>query len=374
MNKKVITIITTFLLCAALCIAFISCAGGGSAGDSSAEGLAINIKTQKNDGRAASKVAYTFTLTLSGKSYFRTATKTGNPVKFYFDDVPTEENIDASVTVKLGSVLMFSGNKVINIDEGENKITIDLSNQLEDTIEVPYSEVGNIKTILSKSMAETPTIILTGSNADMSDVIFQIKESGKKANLNLLNTTKTSFSMTEVAIFNTNQDYFDSIQLPEGSILELPSDVLSSKISCSKPTIKFPSSSNYANTVLTIQNNSKLTNVILDYNNKFTQVSAIGTHPTRVTGVKLTGVQKISDDAFKGWTGLKNSTITIPASVTQICQHAFAVGGGDSTGNLRLNFEVTSGWQKDTGSGWQSYSMPSSLSASSIVFYGFKRS
>lgn len=373
MKKYFIYLITTLF-----CLTFFSCAGGGSAGGSSAEGLSINIKTQKNGGRAASNVAYTFTLTLSGSSYSRTATKTGNPVTFHFDDVPTEENIDTSVTVKLGSVLMFSGNKVINIDSGENKITIDLSNQLEETIELPYSEVGNLETILKKSPAENPSIILTGSNDDVSDAIIQIKNAclatGTKVNLNLLNTSKKSFKSTEVAWFNTNEDYLKSVQLPEGSEIELAGSVLKSYISCTKPIIKLSKSTEYEDIVNMIESHTGLTKVTLDYNKKLTEIPKISTLPKKITGVKLTGVKKISDDAFKGWTGLKNSTITIPASVTQICQHAFAVGGGDSTGNLRLNFEVTSGWQKDTGSGWQSYSMPSSLSASSIVFYGFKRS
>ncbi len=87
-----------------LCCTFISCAGGGGASDStSSDRLSINIKTQKDSGRAASNVAYTFTITLSGSYYSKTATKTGNPVKFHFDDVPVDGEIVNSCGLKFES-------------------------------------------------------------------------------------------------------------------------------------------------------------------------------------------------------------------------------------------------------------------------------
>lgn len=341
-----------------LCCTFISCAGGGSAGETSSDGLAINIKTQKNEGRAASKVAYTFTLALTGSYYSRTATKTGNPVKFHFDDVPIEEDIDVNVSVKLGSVQMFKGSKVINIDAGENIITIDLSSTLEDVIEVPYSEVNNIETILKKSSSETPTIVLSGSNADMSAVVFQIKNAydatGKKANLNLLNTTKKSYDLTEIAIFNTHQTYLNSVLLPEGTTIE-ETGVLASCINCSKPTIKIPANSDYVSVMSVIASNSNLTNVTLDYNNAIAEIPRLqytaSAIPTNITAIVLTGVQKIGTDAFKTWTGLKGKTIRIPASVTDIRSHSFDVQSSNNTGGVRLQYDVNSGWSTSNGSG-----------------------
>lgn len=341
-----------------LCCTFISCAGGGGASDStSSDRLSINIKTQKDSGRAASNVAYTFTITLSGSYYSKTATKTGNPVKFHFDDVPVDEDIDVNVNVKLGSVQMFIGSKVINIGEGENNITIDLSNTLEDTIQVPYSEVNNIKTILCKSTAETPTIILTGSNSDMSAVVFQIKEAslvtGKKVNLNLLNTTKKSYDLSEIAIFNIHEDYLNSVQLPEGSSIE-ETGVFAECITCSKPTIKIPSGSNYIEVMKAIAGNEKLTNITLDYNNAVLEIPRLqytaSAIPTNITAILLTGVQKLGQDAFKEWTGLAGKTVRIPASLTHIGSHSFDVKAGNDTGGIRLSYEHTTGWSTSNGS------------------------
>ncbi len=270
---------------------------------------------------------------------------------------PVDEDIDVNVNVKLGSVQMFIGSKVINIGEGENNITIDLSNTLEDTIQVPYSEVNNIKTILCKSTAETPTIILTGSNSDMSAVVFQIKEAslvtGKKVNLNLLNTTKKSYDLSEIAIFNIHEDYLNSVQLPEGSSIE-ETGVFAECITCSKPTIKIPSGSNYIEVMKAIAGNAKLTNITLDYNNAVLEIPRLqytdSAIPTNITSILLTGVQKLGQDAFKGWTGLAGKTVRIPASLTHIGSHSFDVKAGNDTGGIRLSYEHTTGWSTSNGS------------------------
>ena len=350
MKKYFIYLITTLF-----CLTFFSCAGGGSAGGSSAEGLSINIKTQKNGGRAASNVAYTFTITLSGSSYSRTATKTGNPVTFHFDDVPTEENIDTSVTVKLGSVLMFSGNKVINIDSGENKITIDLSNQLEETIQIPYSEIDNIDTIIKKSTADSPTIIITDSCSDIAPILTEIQTgyqlTGKKTNLNLLNTGKTTYTTEDLTNISSVSSCLGDVMIAEGASIAPTSTAIPENISCSGIVIKLPDSSSYASLIMAIENSKNLSNVTFDFNNKISDVRAIGTHPTKITGLLLTGVTKINADAFKYWSGLRNSTINIPASVTYIESHSFDVVTGNYTGNVRLTYELDYGWKYDgTGS------------------------
>ncbi|MCR5763102.1 MAG: hypothetical protein K6G00_06955 [Treponema sp.] len=367
-SVKAIRTFMTFIAVILFSFMYFSCAGGEGGADSSSESLALNITTSR--GRAASLVSYDFTVRITGSSYSIEKMKSGNPVTFYFDDIPTEETLDINVLVKLGSLLVYTGNKTTSIDAGDSEITIDLSSNLEDTLNVSSGDICNLRTLISKSTAETPTVILKEdcSNSDITDAIGQISSSGKNVNLNLMNVQKTSYSSTDISEFNSCS-YLTLVQLANNSTL----DGVSSKIACSSPTIKLPSEG-YANTVLMIENNSNLTNVTLDYDSKYTTVSKIGTLPTRVTGLKLTGVKTISDDAFKGWEGLKNSTVTIPASVTKINQHAFAVGGGDDTGSLKLNFEVTSGWKKDLGNGsWADYTMSSPQPASSIVYYGFKR-
>ena len=126
--KKYFVKLFLALICTLTCITLFSCAGGGSAGDSSAEGLSLNITTSK--GRAASRVQYEFTVKIRSSSYSSQQTKIGNPVSFYFPDTPLEETLNINVTVKLGSVHMFSGTKSTSISEPDTLITIDLSNQL----------------------------------------------------------------------------------------------------------------------------------------------------------------------------------------------------------------------------------------------------
>lgn len=377
MKKYFIYLITTLF-----CLTFFSCAGGGSAGGSSAEGLSINIKTQKNGGRAASNVAYTFTITLSGSSYSRTATKTGNPVTFHFDDVPTEENIDTSVTVKLGSVLMFGGNKVINIDSGENKITIDLSNQLEETIQIPYSEIDNIDTIIKKSTADSPTIIITDSCSDIAPILTEIQTgyqlTGKKTNLNLLNTGKTSYTTEDMTNISSVSSCLGDLMIAKGASIAPTSTTIPENISCSGIVIKLPDSSSYATLLRNIKNSKNLSNVIIDFNNKIETINCLAStsgsrssytgYPTNVTGIRLTGVKSIGDAAFYGWSGLKNASVTIPASVTYIESHAFIL----NPGTPNLTYEITSGWQRNNGGTWESCNNPPT-SYYELESYGHRR-
>ena len=349
MNKKVITIITTFLLCAALCIAFISCAGGGSAGDSSAEGLSLNITTSK--GRAASRVQYEFTVQIRSTSYSSQQTKIGNPVSFYFPDTPLEETLNINVTVKLGSVHMFSGTKSTSISEPDTLITIDLSNQLEETIQIPYSEIDNIDTIIKKSTADSPTIIITDSCPDIAPILTEIQTgyqlTGKKTNLNLMNTGKTSYTTEDLTNISSVSSCLGDLMIAEGASITPTSTAIPENISCSGIVIKLPDSASYASLIMAIENSKNLSNVTFDFNNQISDVRAIGTHPTKITGLLLTGVTKINADAFKYWSGLRNSTINIPASVTYIESHSFDVVTGNYTGNVRLTYEVDYGWKYD---------------------------
>lgn len=378
MNKKVITIITTFLLCAALCIAFISCAGGGSAGDSSAEGLSLNITTSK--GRAASRVQYEFTVQIRSSSYSSQQTKIGNPVSFYFPDTPLEETLNINVTVKLGSVHMFSGTKSTSISEPDTLITIDLSNQLEETIQIPYSEIDNIDTIIKKSTADSPTIIITDSCSDIAPILAEIQTgyqlTGKKTNLNLLNTGKTSYTTEDMTNISSVSSCLGDLMIAKGASIAPTSTTIPENISCSGIVIKLPDSSSYATLLRNIKNSKNLSNVIIDFNNKIETINCLASgsrssytgYPTNVTGIRLTGVKSIGDAAFYGWTGLINANVTIPASVTYIESHAFTINGGKPN----LSYEITSGWQKNDNGTWKSCNPPPT-SYYELESYGHRR-
>ena len=377
--KKYFVKLFLALICTLTCITLFSCAGGGSAGDSSAEGLSLNIKTSK--GRAASRVQYEFTVQIRSTSYSSQQTKIGNPVSFYFPDTPLEETLNINVTVKLGSVHMFSGTKSTSISEPDTLITIDLSNQLEETIQIPYSEIDNIDTIIKKSTADSPTIIITDSCSDIAPILAEIQTgyqlTGKKTNLNLMNTGKTSYSSEDITNISNATSYLGDVLISEESSITPTSSAIPENISCSGIIIKLPDSASYATLLRNIKNSKNLSNVIIDFNNKIETINCLAAtpgarssytgYPTNVTGIRLTGVKSIGDAAFYGWTGLINANVTIPASVTYIESHAFTI----EWSTPRLTYEITSGWQKNTGSSWQNCSAPTSYYE--LESYGHRR-
>ena len=376
--KKYFVKLFLALICTLTCITLFSCAGGGSAGNSDAEGLSLNITTSK--GRAASRVQYEFTVQIRSTSYSSQQTKIGNPVSFYFPDTPLEETLNINVTVKLGSVHMFSGTKSTSISEPDTLITIDLSNQLEETIQIPYSEIDNIDTIIKKSTADSPTIIITDSCSDIAPILAEIQTgyqlTGKKTNLNLMNTGKTSYSSEDITNISNATSYLGDVLISEESSITPTSSAIPENISCSGIIIKLPDSSSYATLLRNIKNSKNLSNVIIDFNNKIETINCLASgsrssytgYPTNVTGIRLTGVKSIGDAAFYGWTGLINANVTIPASVTYIESHAFTINGGKPN----LSYEITSGWQKNDNGTWKSCNPPPT-SYHDLEYYGHRR-
>lgn len=376
--KKYFVKLFLALICTLTCITLFSCAGGGSAGSSSAEGLSLNIQTSK--GRAASRVQYEFTVKIRSTSYSSQQTKIGNPVSFYFPDTPLEETLNINVTVKLGSVHMFSGTKSTSISEPDTLITIDLSNQLEETIQIPYSEIDNIDTIIKKSTADSPTIIITDSCSDIAPILAEIQTgyqlTGKKTNLNLMNTGKTSYSSEDITNISNATSYLGDVLISEESSITPTSSAIPENISCSGIIIKLPDSASYATLLRNIKNSKNLSNVIIDFNNKIETINCLASgsrssytgYPTNVTGIRLTGVKSIGDAAFYGWSGLKNVSITIPASVTYIESHAFIL----NPGTPNLTYEITNGWQRNNHGNWQSCNHPPT-SYSDLESYGHRR-